>query len=179
MADLRKFELPTGRGQGGRGRGGRGARGARGAKQGGAAEEKKEYIVPPEKQREFLREYVELPAKFWRGLRAGNQIRYVDGEGRFRPGGTIKIVRLKSGSRTSEEKESMILINPVTSQTWGLAWNNISKIYLLPDVSLMFMKDNLQGALQGMIANMEMIAKKLADLEGRVAACEQALGRKR
>lgn len=173
MADVRKFNLPAGRG---RGRGAAG-RGAAGRGRGAAPAEKKELVIPPEKQRELLQAYVELPREFWPNLQIGNQIRYVDKEGKFRPGGTIKVLRMKSGGRAVSEKEVMILHNPFANKQWGLAWDNISKIYLLPDVTLMLMKKNIQTAIQTIVKNLDSIAKKITEMEGRLKACEKALGR--
>lgn len=151
----RSYELPVGRGRGGRqgrGRGrARGRAGAAGAEAGAAPAPPRQPITP-EKQAELLRDYIELDRRYWPNLQAGTRIRYFRaGPDGFRSGGVVRIPKMQSQNKVGPTHDIMLLANPFNdSETWGVKWGEVERIFIHPDISLVVMKDNLAGVLERM-----------------------------
>lgn len=178
------FELPPdpkparGRGRGGRGRGrGRGAAKAEAA--GGKDEPSEEpaeaRTYTEAEKRELLKDYTLLSPEYWRYLKKGNFVRYVHRKNGFRRGGYIHTVRYTSRATTTGEKDMLRMLpeyNTETSPGWSLAWEDITDLYISPDVSLIIMRNNLQDALSTMNDNYAKIASAIHNIEVRLGKLE-------
>lgn len=149
----RSYELPVGRGRGGRQGRGRGRAAAAAAEAGaapGAAPPRQP--ITPEKQAELLRDYIELDRRYWPNLQSGTRIRYFRaGPDGFRSGGVVRIPKMQSQNKVGPTHDIMLLANPFNGrETWGVKWDEVERIFIHPDVSLVVMKDNLAGVLERM-----------------------------
>lgn len=187
MPGRASYELPVGgragrgRGRGARGRGA-GARGRAAAGRGDAGsdsdEDEPRLPVTPEKQAELLGDYIELAPKYWRNVSAGDQVRYYTKiDGGFRYGGIVRIARFKSQSRTSPERELMLLGGANSmKKTWAVGWDTILRLYIIPSVPLMVMHDNLKETLETINGNIQQVAAAVKKLDTRLKAVEAKVG---
>ncbi len=175
------FELPA-KGKDTVARGGRGGQGGRGGRGGAAAAKKPAApVISPQAQAELLKDYVQLEPKYWKNLNVGAQMRYItrtdNGSEEFRIGGIVKISRFRGRSKTALEKEFLLLRSATSAdRSWAVAWDSLLKIYILPDVSLVVMRDNLQATLATLNENLSRIATGYKRLDERLKKIETRIG---
>lgn len=96
----------------------------------GGLKQKSEYS--DEKIQEMLENYKEIPRTEWMSLSIGNHIRYIGKDGKFRPGGFIRMKNSKNDHYyflLENDKFGSKARNPEYA-SWTMSFANVTKIFL-------------------------------------------------
>lgn len=132
-----------------------------------------------EEQAEKLTGYLEIAPEYWAQIRYGTHVRYVTKDGQFRTGGFVVKNPFDMKARgAADEKRFMKLQNGFNDkahgyQCWVFAYEDVARVYMKPDAAVVMILHRLDGAVQGLNANIRKVVEHAKKLEARLAALER------
>lgn len=132
-----------------------------------------------DEQAEKLNGYIEIAPDLWDQIRYGTHMRYITKAGEFRSGGFVLKNPFDTKSRgAATEKRFIKLQNGFSDKTpgyqqWLAAYEDIAKVYVKPDATVLTMLRNLETAVHGLNENIKKVAEYSKKLEARLTAVEK------
>ncbi len=136
----------------------------------------------PEEQAEKLGGYLEVPPEHWEGIRYGTHVRYFTKADGFRVGGFIQKNPFEYRPKgAAEDAKGMRLQNGFNPKgkgyaSWFVNYQNITRLYLKPDASVLVLVSSLEMAVKGLNDNIRKLAEHQKKMEARLSALEASKG---
>ena len=132
-----------------------------------------------EEQAEKLVNYSEIDSEFWEAIKYGTYIRYYLKTGEFKAGGLVSKNPFDFKPHDSNVEKRFIKLHNAFSDKakdyiqWTVAYEDIAKIYIKPDASVLMVMKTLETAVRGLNENIRKLAEHSKKLDARIALLEK------